>query len=374
VTLPATDNFNRADANPIGGNWTTCSDVEALKIATNQVRSSGFSDGGAYWNADSFAADHWSECKIIAASNDGGPAVRCSSSGFYYCTPVSGGTIYRYKTGGNWVTLGTSKFTAANGDVLRLQATGTSTTTLKVYVNGTLVATVTDSSSPLTSGAAGLECYEATLLDDWQGSNAGTSVTVTSVAATCTAAAIAPAVAGTRNPTVTGVAATCAAAAIAPVVTGIRNVTVTGVVATCTAAALAPTVTAAQNGSLTAVTAACTADGIAPTVTAIRNGSVTAVVATCAAAASVPLVSGAANVTAVVTNAAASMGLPTLTATANLTAVAASASAAVPAPTLSAAANVTAVAATSPANAPAPAATGIRNASSVRIAVVLPEP
>jgi hypothetical protein len=168
MALPASDNFNRADASPIGANWTYASDLNYLRIVSNAAQAEAAGDACSYWTADAFAANQWSECKITTA-NDGGPAVRCSSSGCYYWTTYSDGEIWRYKTGGAWTKIGEANTTVTSSDVIRLEATGTTTTTLKLYKNGALVATVTDSSSPLTSGSAGLYSVGATILDDWQG-------------------------------------------------------------------------------------------------------------------------------------------------------------------------------------------------------------
>lgn len=74
--------------------------------------------------------------------------------------PASGAShnflIYKV-TNGTAVQIG-STFTAtlANGDAVRFQATGTTTTTLVTKVNGTQVDSRTDSSSAFTSGQVGI--------------------------------------------------------------------------------------------------------------------------------------------------------------------------------------------------------------------------
>lgn len=128
-----------------------------------------------YWSADTYNAEHWAECTITTA-DDGGPAVRCSASGCYYFTGTSGASkncaVWRYKTGGNWLQIGSSfSVTFTSSTVIRLEATGTTTTTLKVYADGTLKATVTDSSSPLTSGSAGLHAAGTSVLDNFNSDN-----------------------------------------------------------------------------------------------------------------------------------------------------------------------------------------------------------
>ena len=156
MTLPASDNFNRANGNldVVPGNWSKTSDLQDPQISSNAVVKNAAGDSCGYWKTDSFNANHYSELKITTA-NDGGPAVRCSASGCYYFSGTSGTntcSVWRYKTSGNWVQIGSSfSLTFSGTDVIRLAATGSSPTTLKVYLNGTLKATLTDSSSPLTT-------------------------------------------------------------------------------------------------------------------------------------------------------------------------------------------------------------------------------
>lgn len=191
MALPFADNFNRADGalSGAGKNWTDTSDVGATpRILSNAVTSdSGGGDSAAYVNSESYNANQWAECKITTAS-DGGPSVRASSSGCYYFTGTSSAaakcSVWRYKSGGNWVKIGSSfSVVFSSTDVIRLEATGTTTTTLKVYLNGSLQATVTDSSSPLTSGAAGIYVVGSTTVDDFNSDNVSAGTTYTDTGA-----------------------------------------------------------------------------------------------------------------------------------------------------------------------------------------------
>ncbi len=181
-----TDNFDRADYSDLGANWTKTSDLAQPRIASNAVTSaSGGSDSGAYYSAGTApSADHWSELKITTTS-DGGPAVRCTADGCYYLAGSSGSnSIYRFKTGANWLQIGAAlNITYGATDVVRLEATGTSTTTLKVYVNGVQQGTDrTDSSTPLTTGYYGLYVAGSTVVDDWQGGEVAAAATLTQLA------------------------------------------------------------------------------------------------------------------------------------------------------------------------------------------------
>jgi hypothetical protein len=60
VALPASDNFNRANANPAGGNWTTMPLAVAIQIISNQCAASGVG-AAARWNADTFGNDQYSQ-------------------------------------------------------------------------------------------------------------------------------------------------------------------------------------------------------------------------------------------------------------------------------------------------------------------------
>src|SRR6267143_4180867 len=96
MTVRATDNFNRADADPIGGNWTGFAGNGA--IVGNQLRQStaGGIDAYIIWNADTPPADHYSKIGFVASVNngtdveDGGPCARLTTGGNgYLFNPVN---------------------------------------------------------------------------------------------------------------------------------------------------------------------------------------------------------------------------------------------------------------------------------------------
>ncbi len=175
------DDFNRADVNPLAGNWTTCPGVNGLKIVSNQVLPTTIGAlNGAYWSANTFSNDQYSQATFVSGLNfDSGLSVRQSASAStYYFIGVSG-TSWQFgkRIAGTWSYLGTAQTrTTANGTIVRLEVSGT---TLKAYFNGVQDAyTFTDSS--IASGYPGIGTYSTGLiLDDWSGGDIGSAISDT---------------------------------------------------------------------------------------------------------------------------------------------------------------------------------------------------
>jgi hypothetical protein len=177
ATLPqplATDAFNRANENPIAGNWTSGpGNFGDLQIVANVVQSvTAGVDGAAYYNAVAWPNDQWSEVQLSGLGvEQGGPAVRLSATavtGYVFAVSDSGTTYFIAKgLNGNTPTLASGAHGFAVGDVLRLEAQGD---TLRAYVNGTLVDSVVDADIP--SGNAGIWIYDhaaGLTFDNWAG-------------------------------------------------------------------------------------------------------------------------------------------------------------------------------------------------------------
>jgi hypothetical protein len=191
--LPAKDSFDRANANPVDGAWTTVTSQTALQISSNKaIPANAANDCAAFYNALPFPNDQYAQAKVSTAAGAAGggtgigPMVRCSAAdNTNYRVVITHGAT-------NNITLG--KFVASafteiwqrtvtfvDGDILRLEVQGT---TLRVYVNGVQVgADATDSS--IASGAAGI-AYSSNLAsctaDDWEAGelvSGGTSFPVT---------------------------------------------------------------------------------------------------------------------------------------------------------------------------------------------------
>ena len=84
----ASDNFDRADQDPLAGNWTqTGSGAVVFRLASNAVTMNGFSnDREAFWNAETFADDQYSQVTLTAESGGG-----AGSGGGVLCRHVGGG-------------------------------------------------------------------------------------------------------------------------------------------------------------------------------------------------------------------------------------------------------------------------------------------
>jgi hypothetical protein len=177
MALPATDNFNRANANPIGGNWTTGFNGIALKLLSNGCMSSetGGARDNAYWNADAFDSDHYSQIKIAALNGTSlaqGPTVRVQSGAqtFYQANCSTTTISLRKFVAGTITTIGEDKAIAvAAGDIIRLAVFGS---VLEVSLNGIVVRTGQDASIP-SGGAPGIHITgnANTIVDDWEGGN-----------------------------------------------------------------------------------------------------------------------------------------------------------------------------------------------------------
>jgi len=179
MTILLTDTFSGAGQIDNGSTWDSVVDSiwtagsGAVKIASGSLSSDWHVDAiGATWPADHYAQVTLASPQASGAGTGYGPAVRLTNSG--------GGTFYRlignasgYELGkvvaGSFSTITGSQTgtTFANGDLLRLEVTGTGTVTLKMYKGaggGSLVqfgGDQTDSSSAINTGHAGM-CYSST--------------------------------------------------------------------------------------------------------------------------------------------------------------------------------------------------------------------
>jgi PKD repeat protein len=174
-----TDNFDRADENPLGssnGDWATAPGCSALQIVGTDVQATVTGVFNcAYWNADPFNNDQYSE--VIGAYINRGPAVRIQTGGaqqnFYYAKVESddgGGnfTMSIRKNVNGTSTIIPPTFTVTNllpTTVIRLEAVGT---TLQVFIDGAPQGSVTD--TEFSSGAPGMWIFFTNItLDNWEG-------------------------------------------------------------------------------------------------------------------------------------------------------------------------------------------------------------
>ena len=178
MTTLASDNFNRANENPLsgGGVWvpfTFGGLANALRLVSNEVGvvtastdSWSVYDGGITW-----PQDQWSECKYsVAGTGDGGPIVHANTSaGNGYLANRSSGInweIFRVSAGG-FTSIASVAGSLSAGDVMRLEVTGSTTKTLVLKRNGTQILSFADT-TPLAVGKPGIGLFDGTLrVDDW---------------------------------------------------------------------------------------------------------------------------------------------------------------------------------------------------------------
>jgi PKD repeat protein len=177
-----TDDFNRADANPIGGLWVGVTSFNNLQIVSNEARGvlSG-QRGAAYYNVAT-SPDQFSRVKVTGSGGNRGVFVRVSPTAadfyaFYLdygsLGPGQSITLARMKNNvQSDVVTGTA--TLALGDVIEIRASGTgSTVSLKCYLNGVEVLSYNDTHADRhLSGFTGVYCGgDASGIDDWEGGN-----------------------------------------------------------------------------------------------------------------------------------------------------------------------------------------------------------
>jgi hypothetical protein len=162
VKAQATDNFHWSNGTEFTSNgWTSPKTADAVYanawtyswFAKSQSNRTGI----AFKSTPTFAADHKSCAVINVVGAGGGVATRVQNSNVdtSYFVSYSGGFYIVYKiVNGSQGSIITTSVSPAISDTVCLSASGTSTTTLTLNVNGTDY-TGTDSSSPITTGYPG---------------------------------------------------------------------------------------------------------------------------------------------------------------------------------------------------------------------------
>lgn len=160
----ASDNFNRADANPLDGNWAQPSGLSAIQIVSNQVVvSSVNSNSGAYSTVSSVGASYV-EITDVTGRN-GGPAIRMDASGNGYCLlNWDAGNFYIYLFPSFSVIGFGSGLTYQIGDIIGLRE-GSGNVKIASQ-NGVDVLTSSADTTYLT-GAPGIFLYNELGVDNW---------------------------------------------------------------------------------------------------------------------------------------------------------------------------------------------------------------
>jgi hypothetical protein len=171
----ASDDFNRADASPLSGNWTTITGTGNLALTSNQVTAASNAISAAYYNAFTPANDQFAQVynSVITSGSNQHLILRSSTStaDFYELTWKNTNEWEFGKViSGSYSTIGTSHTNSGivNSSTIGFSAVGTK---LTMYVNG-VADPYTQTDSSRTSGVAGLEIDStSTLLDNFYVSN-----------------------------------------------------------------------------------------------------------------------------------------------------------------------------------------------------------
>lgn len=166
--MSLSDDFNRANQDPIAGNWSKPSAFGALKIDTNQIAvSSPGSDSLAYWSANTWNADHTSQVTVaVEGGGDGGPAVRISAVDDAYINVQPGTDLRMYAiVDGGFAEIDNDAGEYAPGTLAKMLAVGT---TISSQLNAVGINSVTNSAN--AGGSAGIFMYDGVIrFDDWVG-------------------------------------------------------------------------------------------------------------------------------------------------------------------------------------------------------------
>lgn len=169
----ATDNFTGTDFDQLttySTNWTL--NGGDFDIISNALASDTANNNGAYWNADSFADDQYSEALLVAlAVSYIGVGVRHQSgANSYYGYYTNGSADYLFRVVANsWTQIGSAGTEAAATDTIRLEIEGT---TLRPMLNGSTSAIGTSTDATFSSGSVGVTGYldgATSRIDDWDG-------------------------------------------------------------------------------------------------------------------------------------------------------------------------------------------------------------
>lgn len=180
MSILATDNFNRANENPLAGNWTTGPGEGNMRLVGNLAANFGDDgiDCAAYYSAITWPNDQYSKAKLATTGTAGSAAgpmltVRQSNSAdtHYRLAVDHAGTNnvdLRRRVAGTTTPIATFTQAWTDGDTWELRVQGT---TLSVWLNGVQVGT-NQTDANIASGYAGI-AYSSldanATIDDWEG-------------------------------------------------------------------------------------------------------------------------------------------------------------------------------------------------------------
>jgi hypothetical protein len=177
MSLPASDILTSGSDQALSSNWTTLVGSYHTQALGAYPVSNG--DCAAFWNADAFPNDQYSQAQVATSSDAtgayNGVLVRSGTAGgtnayaFRYNTFNSVWQVSKIVAGAYTNLSGSQASTFATNDIIKLTVVGI---TLTAYQNSTVLYTTTDSS--LTSGPAGIYGNNPTTngpiyITNWQG-------------------------------------------------------------------------------------------------------------------------------------------------------------------------------------------------------------
>lgn len=185
MSVLATDDFNRANENPLGnGVWTTSNGQVAWQIQTSTATPTdvAVTNDGSYYSGIAWPNDQYSQAKLTVSSSAGGDqgvgllARQKSTSNTFYAlvtdhAAASNVNLIKF-VGGAGAILNTTTHPWTDGDTWRLEVQGT---TLRAIRNTSTITTTTDAS--IANGSPGIFLSTAVTsasLDDWEGGDFAT--------------------------------------------------------------------------------------------------------------------------------------------------------------------------------------------------------
>ena len=160
MTTLATDDFNRANEDPLAGNWTGVGSTPLPRLVSNQFAGPSTDHARhCYRNDVTPANDQWSQITVTTAgtNNDWGPGVRWATGATtgYFIDHFPGSEGLYKVVAGTFTQIASGAATNyAVSDVLYCEAQGT---TILCKINGSTDASVTDSS--IASGRLGIFAF-----------------------------------------------------------------------------------------------------------------------------------------------------------------------------------------------------------------------
>ena len=169
MTTLATDDFNRANEDPLAGNWTSVQ--HNARLVSNQFAGpASDTDGLVYWSPVTPPDAQWSQITVKAAgsNNDWGPACRVATGAVtaYFQDHFPGSEGLYKAVGGTYTNIAAGSAVGYSvNDVLYVEAQGTN---IACTINGSADASTSDVS--ISSGRLGLFVFNNDARgDDWSG-------------------------------------------------------------------------------------------------------------------------------------------------------------------------------------------------------------